>query len=184
LCTYEPQKASDVFAMFQSLTGDAIIAEENLWKNTPPERMGDFDYLLEVVDWETNLDPKFAEHRFMQPRPVKPVEQMNGEGYNENWIVYRSPEFSAKELIVSAGKSVVIKDRAAYGLIMLQGHGKMGAWDIESPALIRFGQLTTDEFFVTEQAAQAGVMINNPSRTDPIVMLKHFGPKNPELILE
>jgi hypothetical protein len=184
LCTYEPQKASDVFAMFQSLTGDAIVVEENLWKNTPPDRVGDFDYLLEVVDWETNLDPQFAEHRFMQPRPVKPVEHMTAEGYHENWIVYRSSEFCAKELTVFPGKTVVIKDSAAYGLIIVQGHGKMGAWDIESPALIRFGQLTYDEFFVTEQAARAGVVVHNPSRSDPIVMLKHFGPGNPDLVME
>ena len=32
LCTYEPQKASDVFAMYQSLVGDAIVPEELLWK--------------------------------------------------------------------------------------------------------------------------------------------------------
>jgi hypothetical protein len=184
LCTYEPQKASDVFAMFQSLTGDAIIAEENLWKNTPPERVGDFDYLIEVVDWETNLDPQFAEHRFMLPRPVRPVEEMISEGYTENWICYRSDEFSAKELTVYPGKSVVIKDSAAHGLIMLQGHGKMGAWDVESPVLIRFGQLTLDEFFITEQAAKAGVVISNPSCSDPIVMLKHFGPGNPDLVME
>ena len=31
LCTYEPQKASDVFSMFQSLTGDSIVAPELLW---------------------------------------------------------------------------------------------------------------------------------------------------------
>src|SRR5690625_6704377 len=35
LCTYEPQKASDVFAMYQSLTGDSIVSEELLWKDTP-----------------------------------------------------------------------------------------------------------------------------------------------------
>jgi hypothetical protein len=59
----------------------------------------------------------------------------------------------------------------------------MGVWEIDSPALIRFGQLTMDEFFITEEAARAGVVITNPSRTDPLVMLKHFGPGNPELKL-
>ena len=75
----------------------------------------------------------------------------------------------------------MITDSGAYGLIVLQGHGRMNGWDIESPALIRYGQLTSDEFFVSEQAARAGVTISNPSRTDPIVMLKHFGPENPDL---
>ena len=78
---------------------------------------------------------------------------------------------------------VVIRDAAAYGMILMQGHGKMGVWDIDTPALIRYGQLTFDEFFVSEDAAKAGVKITNPSATDPLVMLKHFGPENPDLVL-
>ena len=66
-------------------------------------------------------------------------------------------------------------------MIMMQGHGSMGIWNIETPALIRFNDLTYDEFFVSEQAACEGVRIRNHSKTDPIVMLKHFGPDNPEL---
>src|SRR5699024_7711347 len=91
--------------------------------------------------------------------------------------------FSAKELTVLPGESVVIKDAGAYGMIMMQGHGKMGGWEIETPSLIRFGQLTHDEYFVSEQAAVEGVEITNHSETDPIVMLKHFGPDNPNLNL-
>jgi len=61
-------------------------------------------------------------------------------------------------------------------MYMLQGHGTMGVWGIETPALIRYGQLTYDEFFVSESAAKEGVTISNPSLSDPIVILKHFGP--------
>ena len=46
--------------------------------------------------------------------------------------------------------------------------------------MIRFGQMTEDEFFVTADAAQAGVRIENTSDTDPLVILKHFGPGNPD----
>jgi hypothetical protein len=183
MCTYEPQKASDVFAMYQSLTGDAIIPEELLWKNSPKEKVGNVDYLIEVLDWEANVDPDFAAKHFLVPKPVRPPEQMEAEGYRENWITYKSPDYSAKELTVHPGKTVTIKDGGAYGMILLQGHGKMGPWDIDCPTIIRFGQLTMDEFFVTEEAARAGVMISNPSHTDPIVMLKHFGPGNPDLVL-
>jgi hypothetical protein len=59
---------------------------------------------------------------------------------------------------------------------MMQGHGLLGGWPIETSALIRFGQLTHDEYFVSAAAAAEGVAIQNPSATDPIVMLKHFGP--------
>ncbi|MBI5094756.1 MAG: hypothetical protein HZB26_20255 [Candidatus Hydrogenedentes bacterium] len=183
LCSYEPQRASDVFAMYQSLTGDQIVPEELLWKDTPKDRKGDFDYLIEVIDWEKNVDPEFAKHHFMRPKPVRPVAEMEKEGYRENWICYKSDAFSAKELTVLPGRSVTIKDGGAYGLIVLQGRGKMGVWDIETPALIRFGQLTFDEFFVTESAAKAGVVISNPSKVDPLVMLKHIGPNNPDLVL-
>lgn len=181
LCTYEPQKASDVFAMYQSLTGDAIIPEELLWKNSPKEKIGNVDYLIEVLDWEANVDASFSAHHFMRPRPVRPVTEMEAQGYVDNWITYKSPEYSAKELTVLPGRTVTVTDAAAYGMILLQGHGTMGAWEVDSPALVRFGQLTSDEFFVTESAARKGVRISNPSKTDPMVMLKHFGPGNPDL---
>lgn len=184
LCTYEPQKASDVFAMYQSLVNEAIIPEELLWNGTPEDRKGDYDQLMEVIDWDLNVAPNILETRFMAPRPVRPVEETEAEGYVEKWICYRSAAFSAKELTVLPGQTVTIKDSAAYGLIVMQGHGKLGVWDIETPALIRYGQNTSDEFFVTEKAAREGVTISNPSANDPIVILKHFGPENPDLVLE
>ncbi|WP_018623144.1 class I mannose-6-phosphate isomerase [Spirosoma luteum] len=183
LCTYEPQKASDVFAMYQSLVNEAIIPEELLWNGTPKDRMGDYDQLMEAIDWELNTDPQMMANRFMAPKPVRDEAEMKAAGYREVWVCYKSDAFSAKELTVMPGQTVTIKDSAAYGLIMMQGHGKMGVWDIETPALIRYGQLTNDEFFVSEKAATEGVTIVNHSTTDPIVMLKHFGPANPELSL-
>jgi len=184
LCTYEPQKASDIFAMYQSVVSGQVISEELLWKNCPPDRMGDVEYLMEVIDWEANVDPRFAEKHFMRPKPVRPEPEMADEGYREEWICYRSGAFSAKELTVFPGQSVTIRDDAAYGMIMMQGHGTMGVWDVETPVMLRFGQLTNDEFFVGEPAAREGVAITNLSTTEPLVMLKHFGPENPDLVTE
>ncbi len=183
LCTYEPQKASDIFAMYQSLVNEAIVPEELLWNGTPQDKIGDYDELVSVIDWEANVDPNFAANHFMMPKPVRPLEDMQAQGYVENWICYKSAAYSAKELTVMPGATVTIKDSAAYGLIVMQGHGKFGVWDIETPALIRYGQLTNDEFFVSEAAAKEGVVISNPSANDPIVILKHFGPNNPDLVL-
>ena len=117
----------------------------------------------------------------MRPKPVRGLAETRAEGYEERWVCYLSRAFSAKELTVLPGKTVTVEDAGAYGLITMQGHGMMGVWDVETPALIRYGQLTHDEFFVSESAAKAGVTITNPSKSDPIVMLKHFGPGNPEL---
>jgi hypothetical protein len=184
LCTYEPQKASDVFAMYENITHDQVVPKELLWKDTPKDKEGDVDWLLSVIDWDLNVDPDFAKNRFMRPKPVRPIKEMEAEGYIENWICYKSTAFSAKELTVLPGKTVTIKDSGAYGFITMQGHGKFGVWDIETPAIIRYGQLTYDEYFVTEKAAKKGVKITNPSKSDPIVMLKHFGPENPDLKIE
>jgi hypothetical protein len=183
MCTYEPQKASDVFAMYQSLVNEAIIPDELLWNGTPAESKGDYDALIDVLDWELNVDPNTMANRFMAPKPVKAIDEMKSQGYIENWICYKSDAFGAKELTVLPGQTVTIKDSAAYGIIVMQGHGKMGVWDIETPALIRYGQLTNDEFFISENAAKDGVTISNASATDPIVILKHFGPGNPDMIL-
>ncbi len=183
MCTYEPQKASDVFAMYQSLVNEAIIPDELLWNGTPAESKGDYDALIDVLDWELNVDPNTMANRFMAPKPVKAIDEMKSQGYIENWICYKSDAFGAKELTVLPGQTVTIKDSAAYGIIVMQGHGKMGVWDIETPALIRYGQLTNDEFFISENAAKDGVTISNASTTDPIVILKHFGPGNPDMIL-
>ena len=131
LCTYEPQKASDVFAMYQSLVNEAIVPEALLWNGTPPDRIGDYDQLMEVIDWELNTNPNLLETRFMNPIPVRPPEEM--PGYVERWVCYRSDDFSAKELTVLPGQTVTITDAAAYGMIMMQGHGKMGVWNVETP---------------------------------------------------
>jgi hypothetical protein len=176
LCTYEPQKASDVFAMYESVTHHQVLPNELLWKDTPKEEVGNFDYLIEVIDWDQNVDPLFKQKHFMKPVPVRSLEEMSDQGYEERWVCYLSEDFSAKELTVLPGRTVTIKDGGAYGLYMLQGHGTMGVWNIETPSLIRFGQLTYDEYFVAESAAKEGVTISNPSKSDPIVMLKHFGP--------
>ena len=101
-------------------------------------------------------------------------------GYSEKWVCYSTPHYSAKELTVFPGRSVVIHDAAAYGLIVVQGWGTVGKMTVETPSLIRYGEMTKDELFVTAVAAQNGVVVRNCSDQENLVMLKHFGPGNPD----
>ncbi len=55
-----------------------------------------------------------------------------------------------------------------------------GPLRVSTPAMIRFGDMTEDELFVSAEAAQKGVRIENLSASDPLVILKHFGPGNPD----
>jgi hypothetical protein len=95
-------------------------------------------------------------------------------------VAYSTVLYSAKELAVFPGRSVVVRDAAAYGLIVVQGLGSIGKLDVETPTIIRYGQLSKDELFVTVGAAKEGVRVVNRSGTENLVMLKHFGPANPD----
>ena len=180
-CTYEPQAASDVLCMCESWSNNREVPDELLWKDAPADRVGDFEYILDLLDWQANVDPDFATHRRLIPFETERSRADGGVTYVEKWIVYKSPTFSAKELTVLPGAGVTITDAGAYGVIVIQGHGTIGVHDAASPTLVRFGQLTEDEFFVSAPAARDGVRITNRSATEPLVLLKHFGPGNAEL---
>jgi hypothetical protein len=176
ICTYEPQSASDVFAMCECWTSCRTLPDDLLWKDVPEDHRGDLDFIVALVDWEKNTDPNFFQSRFMAPLTVVGTP----DGLTERWVVYRSTAFSAKELTLAAGAQAVVRDAAAYGCIAVQGRGTFGPWAMETPTLVRFGELTADEYFVSDDAARAGVPIRNVSETEPLVILKHFGPENPE----
>ena len=64
-------------------------------------------------------------------------------------------------------------------MIVVQGRGRLGRFEIESPTIIRFGELTHDEFFATKDAAKEGVKIENTGNEN-LVILKNFGRGNQE----
>ena len=176
LVTYEPQVNSDVFGMFQSMVEGRAVPWDLLVKDVPPEHHQDLDFIIGMLDWDANIDPEFKKHRLFHPKPVSGVE----DGYSEKWVVYSTDHYSAKELTIKPRRTAVIRDAAAYGLIVVQGWGSLGLLEVETPSLIRYGQMTKDELFVTAAAAQRGVSVMNRSDTENLVMLKHFGPGNPD----
>lgn len=184
LCTYEPQTASDVFAMAESWSNNREVPSELMWKDVPPEKHGDYDYMIEILDWEKNVDPSFFSERFTAPVETLHSKQLGDPLVTEKWITYKSVSFSAKELTVKPGGSVTIPDRDAYGLIAVGGFGAINEHRLEATHSLRYGQLSSDEYFVSEPAARAGVKVINHSPTEDLVILKHFGPGNEQLAEE
>ncbi|HET7385293.1 MAG TPA: hypothetical protein VFJ19_01360 [Nocardioidaceae bacterium] len=180
VCTYEPQSASDVFAMCESWSNNREVPEELVWKDVPEHDHGNYDAILDLLDWEKNVDCDFVKNRFMHPYETD-TSKASSPDYVEKWIVYRSTAFSAKELTVKPCKTVTITEQDAYGAIVVQGNGTFGVHHAAAATLLRYGQLSEDEFFVSAPAAANGVTINNHSETDDLVILKHFGPGNVEL---
>ena len=184
LVTYEPQWGSDVQAVFQSVVNNVPLDWTSVVRDVPEEKRYDLDFLVSLLNWDINITQNFKEKYFRNPVPVRLIQDMEDEGYREYWISYGSEFFAAKELTVLPGRTVNIGDLGPYGLVIIQGHGMMGCWPVESPSIIRYGQNTSDEFFVSEQTAFAGVQIKNELVAEPLVLLKHFGPFLNETIIK
>jgi hypothetical protein len=177
LLTYEPQWGSDVLSMFQSMVDGRQVKHELLLQDVPEDKYNDLDFLVDLVDWESNTDPRFGSKHYIEPIAVA---DSGSEGYVDKWVVYGTfggeQRVSARELTVQPGARCTLRDNCASGLIVTQGHGTIGKLDVDCPAVIRFGQMTQDEVFISAEAAASGVTIENHSATDPLVTLRYFGP--------
>jgi hypothetical protein len=177
LCTYEPQWASDVFAMYQNLVDGRSIPWSLLVKDMPSGKHQDLDFILQQIDWEKNTDPAFKENHFLSP-VLDP--ETSGEDWTDKWVCYG--EFdglqisTAKELTIAPRTRCRIRDNGAYGLILIQGQGTMNGVEVSSPTMIRFNEMTRDEIFCPCPTARQGVLFENTSDTENFVALRYFGP--------
>jgi hypothetical protein len=178
LCTYEPQWGSDVFGMYQSLIEGREVPWSLLVKDMPEEKHQDLDWIVDQIDWAGNVDPYFKQNHYLEPIPVADTESA---GYLDRWIVYGRIEgvqyFSAKELTIAPRTKCTVKDNGAFGMIVVQGQGKMNNLTLNCPKMINFHDITQDEVFCTERAAKAGVVYENTSSCEDLVMLRYFGPE-------
>lgn len=174
LVTYEPQWGSDVFAMYQNLVEGREVPRSLLTKDFPEAKHDDNAYLIDALDWDKNVDPNFKDNNYLEP-----IVCREGDGWVDKWIVYGKVDdkqlFTAKELTLQPGAKCTIKDGGAYSWITVQGSGKIGKLNLQTPAMIRFGAMTEDEVFVIAKAAAEGVTFENTG-TEPLVGLRYFGP--------
>jgi len=178
LCTYEPQWGSDVFSMFQNLVDQNYVPWSLLVKDVPKAKQHDLDFIAGMVDLKENTDPNFYKNHFLEP--VLAGGSVN-EGYLDYWICYGRVKgwqcVTAKRLTVLPGAKVTVKDNGAYCLIAVQGEGTINGQRLSSPNMIRFHDITDDEFFVVHDAARAGVVYENTSESEPLEILRYFGPE-------
>lgn len=140
-----------------------------------PENVEDkTDYIMNAIDWETNFDPEFKKHYFRPPVEL-PGTQKN---VTEKWVCYGNDYITSKEVTIKPGTEAILTDKAAYGCVIVQGFGKFGIYNAEAVNLMRVGEQTADEYFVSKDRAAAGVKIVNNCMTEPMVILQHFGPDN------
>jgi hypothetical protein len=168
--------------MYQSMVEGRYVPWELLVKDMPKNKHRDLDFIVDQLDWEANVDPNFKDNHYLEPILIGDTRS---EGFQDRWIVYGKINgeqlFTAKELTVQPGVRCTIRDQGAYGLICVQGTGELNGQPLNSPKLIRFTDLTEDEYFCTEDGARTGVTFDNTSETEPLVTLRYFGPEvNPD----
>jgi hypothetical protein len=166
--TIELQEDSDVFAMLQALNAGKIISKDLLWKDVRPEdreAQGE-RFILELIDWEENGDPRFYEHHHLSPLVIEGSRQEGGEEY---WIFYNSTKFSGTKLIVRPGCSYRSVDAGVHNVLVWSGSGTYGGLDVEG------GNPDRDEVLVTHDRAVGGVEVRNTGRED-LLAIKFFGP--------
>jgi hypothetical protein len=176
LLIFEVLWGSDVFAMFQSMIENRPVDWSWLVGSVPEDKQQDLEFIVDLIDWEGSTNPRFKESHYLEPVPVADAQ---GEGFEDRWVIYGSMHgsdlFSARELSVQPGRFATIRDGAPSGVIVVQGRGTLGGHDLEAPTRIRYGEVTQDEFFISADAADAGVAVHNTGH-EPLVLLRYFGP--------
>ena len=157
LCTYEPQWGSDVFGMYQSLVEGREVPWSLLVKDMPKKQTQRPRFHRRPTRLGRECRPEFQGQSLPRTRSRRRYTQK--EGYVDRWIVYGKVDgeqlFTAKELTVEPGAKCTIKDNGAYGLICVQGNGKMNGCPLNSPKLIRFTELTEDEVLLHRRRRQS-----------------------------
>ncbi|MDR1687327.1 MAG: hypothetical protein LBS21_01790 [Clostridiales bacterium] len=175
--TYEPQWNSDVNTIMENVTMGEVNPPNLLTDCQPPEEKGDVEALFAQLDWEESTRADYKQKYFRKPEMLPQTQK----GLTEKWVAYANEWIAAKEVTVAPGASVLLKDAACYCALVVQGYGTFGAYNCEAPGVLRFTDLSGDEFFVSQNAAGKGIAITNESKYEPLVILQNFANNNPEV---
>lgn len=173
--TYEPQWNSDVNTIMENVTMGEVNPGNLLTDCQPAEEKGDIDALFAQIDWEESTRADYKQKYFRAPKPLPETQK----GLSEQWVAYANEWIAAKEVTVTPGAKIKLADQACYCALVVQGHGSFGVFECEAPGVLRFGEVSGDEFFVSEDAAKKGIVIENTSSYEPLIILQNFANNNP-----
>ncbi|MCI8464653.1 MAG: hypothetical protein HFI63_02155 [Lachnospiraceae bacterium] len=176
LVTYEPQWNSDVNTIMENVTMGEVNPHNMLTDCAPEEEKDDLEAIFNQIDWEESTRPDYKETYFRAPKV-----RSESDAAVEKWVAYANDWVAAKEVTVLPGQSYVLTDAACYCAVISQGHGTFGKFECQAPELVRYEDLTADEFFVSESAAKKGIKITNGSSYEPLVILQNFANNNPDV---
>ena len=175
--TFEPQWNSDVNTIMENVTMGEVNPHNLLTDCAPEEEKDDLEAIFNQIDWEESTRADYKETYFREPK----IKSSTNEAV-EKWVAYANDYVAAKEVTVLPGQTYTLTDQSAYGLVVTQGHGFFGDFECEAPGLLHFDDISGDEFFISEKAAKAGIVVKNTSTYEPLV--QNYANNNPEVPAE
>lgn len=177
MVTFEIQMASDIGAIYQSMRNDGfLIPIDYLFSDFPPDRKGDLDFALELIDWRENLDPRFKENHYIEPLFLEDPNITAKEGYTVKAVIYGHELFGVKELRLRPKAEIMLRDRQPFVIFTVRGYGELEGRPLESIDHSSLEDLSYDEYFVVDWKARDGVKIVNRSPSKELVLIV-YGPK-------
>ena len=65
--TFEPQWNADVNSVHENIVAGEIYPWDFLVDSCPDDRKRDMDYIMDLLDWEKNIDPDYRRHYYRPP---------------------------------------------------------------------------------------------------------------------
>ena len=195
LVTYEVQAASDVCCVPESRVNDSVMDRGLLDKDLPVTvaKEGEdavFEHILSIARCRNSGNGENFRQQYFRP----PVCIFEEEAGRQSFIVYRcgkasdghNPDlFSAKKTGVVSGCSLDLRENAAFGAVILAGHGRMWVEGKEPVPIETASMFPTrdhiggDEVFIAAGAA-GRVKVECKSLED-LSIYQHFASSsNPE----
>ncbi len=195
LVTYELQVASDVTCIPESRVNDMVMPQDLVDRDIPVKITADgleavARYILSMIRCKASGNGMSFRQEFFR----SPVVVRREEAGGQSWVIYRTgpassrvnPDlYSAKKTNVTSGMDMDLSEGAAFGAIVLRGHGCIqvsgkDALNVESASMYPdTDTLGGDEFFVSAAAAR-GLRVRCQSEED-MAFYQHFASgSNPE----
>ena len=169
LVTYELQGASDVTCIPESRVNDMVMPPDLVDRDIPVKIASDgFEkvckYMLSMIRCKNaGNSESFRKEYFRPPVPISEDEEAS-----RYFVIYRTGKaseaknadlYSAKKTVVQSSAAIELKEKAAFGAIVLGGHGEISVpgkkpLKIESVSMFPTrDDMGGDEFFVAYGAA-------------------------------
>lgn len=195
LVTYELQAASDVSCIPESRVNDAVMQPDLLDRDLPVKVATDgfekvCEYLLSMIRCRNAGNGLNFRREFFRP----PVVVRRDADASQSFVVYRTgpaseptnpDRYSAKKTVVNGGREARFAERAAFGLIVLAGHGEVrvaGREGVPAASASLYPDRDTvyeDELFVAASAAASFAIA--AAGEEPLRLYQHFASgSNPE----